>query len=117
HPLRYSSDRFRKMDAGFVSRRPDAEDVAAVLRDWAVYRDPPNHTRLRALLNKAFTPRSIELMQPRIACIVDDLLGTLAASTTPDFIKEFAFPLPATVIAGLLGVPSEDLPQLKVWSD
>src|ERR1041384_2650695 len=61
HPLRYSSDRFRHMDESFVTRRPDAEEVATVLRDWAVYRDPPDHTRLRALLTKAFTPRSIEL--------------------------------------------------------
>jgi cytochrome P450 len=116
-PARFSSDRFRKMDAEFVHRRPDAEDVAAILRDWAVYRDPPNHTRLRGLLNRAFTPRTIELMQPRIRRIVEELLDVMAGSSTPDFIREFAFPLPATVIGGLLGVPAEDLAQIKVWSD
>jgi len=116
-PLRYSSDRFRKIRVDFVNRRPDVEEVAAVLRDWAVYRDPPDHTRLRGLLNKAFTPRSVEVMQPRIRRIVDELLDAIVPRGTADFIAAFAFPLPATVIAGLLGVPNEDLAQIKIWSD
>jgi cytochrome P450 len=82
-----------------------------------VYRDPPDHTRLRGLLNVAFTRRRIEMMQARIEGIVDDLLAPLMARRAMDFIADFAFPLPATVIAAMLGVPSADLPQMKTWSD
>jgi cytochrome P450 len=116
-PLRYSSDRFRNIGTEFASRRPDIEEVARVLRDWAVYRDPPDHTRLRGLLGKAFTPRRIETMQPRIQQIVDELFDRVAARGAMDFIADFAFPLPATVIAAMLGTPSADLPRIKTWSD
>ena len=115
--VRWSADRFRRIPAALVSRRPEIEDVARVLRDWAVYRDPPDHTRLRGLLNKAFTPRRIETMAPRIQRIIDELLDATAARGTMDVIADLAFPLPATVIAALLGVPGADLPRMKTWSD
>ena len=116
-PVRYSSDRFRRIRVDFAARRPDIEGVAHVLRHWAVYRDPPDHTRLRALLNKAFTPRTVEAMRPRIQHVVDELLDRVAGRGCMDFIADFAFPLPATVIGAMLGVPSVDLPRLKGWSD
>jgi cytochrome P450 len=116
-PVRYSSDRFRRMRAEFTDRRPDIEDVAGILRHWAVYRDPPDHTRLRGLLNNTFTPRTVERVQPRVQRIVDDLLDRAAGKGTMDFIADFAFPLPATVIGMMLGVPITDLPLLKTWSD
>ena len=116
-PILYSSDRFRRIGSEFASRRPDVEQIARVLRDWAVYRDPPDHTRLRGLLAKAFTPRRIELMQSRIRSIVDTLLAGIGDQPRIDYIAQFAFPLPATVIGGLLGVPDDDLPRIKVWSD
>ena len=116
-PTLFSSDRFRRIGPEFVSRRPDVEEIARVLRDWAVYRDPPDHTRLRGLLTKAFTPRRVELMQTRIREIVDALLTRIEDDPEVDFIAAFAFPLPATVIGGLLGVPPADLPQMKTWSD
>jgi hypothetical protein len=115
--VRYSADRFRRIPAALASRRPEIEDVARVLRDWAVFRDPPDHTRLRGLLNKAFTPRRIETMAPRIQRIVDELLDAAAARGEMDVIADLAFPLPATVIAALLGVPGADLPRMKTWSD
>jgi cytochrome P450 len=116
-PIRFSSDRFRRIRAEFADRRPDIEDVARILRDWAVYRDPPDHTRLRGLLNKAFTPRTVENMRARIQQVVDELLDQVARQRRMDFIADFAFPLPATVIGAMLGVPGADLPQLKTWSD
>src|SRR5262245_13257899 len=70
-PSEYSVDRFRRIGEGFLAERPDMRDVAAIMRDWAVYQDPPQHTRLRALLNHAFTPRQIETMRPRIQAVVD----------------------------------------------
>lgn len=116
-PLRYSVDRFRRIDSRFLSSRPDMRDVANIMRDWAVYRDPPEHTRLRALLNHAFTPRRLESMRPRIQHIVDELLDAIESRAACDFVRDFAFPLPATVISTMLGVPADDVGQIKAWSD
>ncbi len=69
--------------------------------------DPPRHTRLRTLVNKAFTPRTVRQLRPRIEAIVDDLLDALAGREEIDLIAEFAYPLPITVIAELLGVDPE----------
>ncbi len=59
-PARFSSDRFRKVDARYASQRDAVVAVARVLGDWMVFRDPPDHTRLRALLQKSFTTRQLE---------------------------------------------------------
>lgn len=79
--------------------------------------DPPDHTRLRGLANKAFTARRIEGMRGRIEQITLDLLDELCAKQPPvDLIQEFAFPLPTAVICELLGVPFEDRARFWVWS-
>jgi cytochrome P450 len=93
--------------------------LAANLQLWAVFNDPPQHTRLRALMNKAFTSRAVEALRPRIARIVDELLDEIAAGGAGefDFHKRFAYPLPASVIADMLGVPRGDVTKLKHWSD
>ena len=59
-PADFSSDRFRKLDPQYASRRPEVRAVADVLADWLVFRDPPDHTRLRALVQKSFTVRQLE---------------------------------------------------------
>lgn len=69
--------------------------------------DPPRHTRLRGLVSKAFTPRSVQQLRPRIQAIVDQLLDAAAGEATIDVIAAFAYPLPITVIAELLGVEPE----------
>lgn len=81
-----------------------------------VFLDPPDHTRLRGLLNKAFTPRVVELMRTYIVQIVDDLLDRVQIIGHMDLIRDFAYPLPATVIGDLLGVPRADQVQFKKWS-
>ena len=73
-----------------------------------LFTDAPDHTRLRGLVSKAFTPRSIELLRPRISALTEELLAPLRAAGRFDVIGDFAFPLPVTVICELLGVPSED---------
>lgn len=79
--------------------------------------DPPNHTRLRALVNKAFTPRVVEQLRPRIQTLVDDLLDAVEAQHSFDIVRDLAYPLPAIVIAELLGAPPEAREDFKVWSD
>jgi cytochrome P450 len=79
--------------------------------------DPPAHTRLRGLVNKAFTPRMVEALRPRIREIVNELLDQVFSSGRMDVIADFAYPLPAIVIAEMLGVPTQDRDQFKRWSD
>jgi cytochrome P450 len=116
-PMRFSSDRFRKIDERYASRRPAVQAVSEILGQWLVFRDPPDHDRLRALLQKAFTPRTLEQSRTRIAATADALLDSVIDRGEMDFIREIAFPLPATVIATLLGVPSGDIEPIKHWSD
>src|ERR1051326_4533937 len=79
--------------------------------------DPPDHTRLRALVSKAFTPRMIEQLRPRIIAIVGELLDRMAErGGTLDLISDFAHPLPVVIIAELLGVPPEDRSKFHEWS-
>lgn len=82
-----------------------------------VFCDPPQHTRLRALLNKAFTPHAVEALRPRVQQLVDGFIDRALPRGGMDVIGDLAFPLPATVISLLLGVPPEDIGQLKRWSD
>ena len=101
--------------------QPDARaQVAELLKTlglWAVFNDPPAHTRRRGLLNKAFTPRAVMAMRPMIERIVAHLISRVAARREMDLITAFAYPLPASVIAGMIGVPIEDLDRFKTWSD
>ena len=79
-------------------------------------RDPPDHTRLRSLVSKAFTPRVVEGLRPRIQKMVDDLITRAEAVGTMDLIEEFAYPIPVNVICEMLGVPVEDHERFKGWS-
>jgi cytochrome P450 len=76
--------------------------------------DPPNHTRLRKLVNKAFTSRAVSRLRPQIERITDDLLDAIDGEV--DLIEAFAFPLPIAVISALLGVPHEDRGRIHDWS-
>jgi cytochrome P450 len=80
-----------------------------------LFRDPPVHTRLRGLVNQAFTPRTVEQLRPHIAAIAEQLLDG-ASGPRVDLIRDFAFPLPIIVIAELLGVPAADRDRFKAWS-
>ncbi|KAB8141172.1 cytochrome P450 [Chloroflexia bacterium SDU3-3] len=79
--------------------------------------DPPDHTRLRSLVSKAFTPRMMEQMRPRIQQIADGLIDQVQARGSMDLIEDYAFLLPITVIAELLGIPVEDRDRFRAWSD
>ncbi|GCF09983.1 cytochrome P450 family protein [Dictyobacter arantiisoli] len=78
--------------------------------------DPPDHTRLRKLVSKAFTPHMIEQLRPRIQQITDELLDAVQETGTMDLIADFAFPLPLTVIAEMLGIPISERQQFRAWT-
>jgi hypothetical protein len=107
---------------GGFKRLPEAEQRIAepVYRAYAQsmpYTDPPYHTRLRGLVNKAFTPRVVERMRPYVQQVVDDLLDAAETNGEMDVIPDLAYPLPLIVIAVMLGFPIEQRQQLKKWSD
>lgn len=79
--------------------------------------DPPDHTRLRALVNRAFTPRQVAKMEEYIRVTAHALLDKVASAREFDLMKSFAVPLPTTVIARMIGVPERDLARFKEWSD
>ncbi len=102
-------------------QRGSIDSLVRYLNHWMVFRDPPDHTRLRRLFNKAFTPTSVENLRPNIEDIVGHLIDGMQAKAgrgeTVDYIADFAYPLPASVIMDLLGVPRADLERVKLWSD
>lgn len=78
--------------------------------------DEPDHTRLRTLVSRAFTPRYVESLRPRIQQIADALLDQVDAQGNLDIVDDYAFPLPITVISEMLGVPHADRDQIRAWS-
>jgi pimeloyl-[acyl-carrier protein] synthase len=91
---------------------PYEEDRMSMLRV-----DPPDHTRLRGLVSKAFTPRAVERMRPRVEEYADELLGRLIGAGRMELVGDFAAPLPVSVISEMLGVPVADRERFRHWSD
>lgn len=108
-PATYSSA------SGIFPTPPDV-DMTQLFLPMLIMSDPPRHTQLRHLVSKAFTPRRTAGLEPYIQTIVDDLLDQVPDSGTWDFVSGFAGPLPAIVIADMLGVPREDRDRFRTWS-
>lgn len=109
---RFSNDP-RTRDTGRARRAgPNALTELSML-----FLDPPDHTRLRALVSKAFTPHALQALIPRMRAIMAALLGQIDTPTAFDVMEAIAYPLPVIVIAELLGVPPADRAQFKVWSN
>ena len=85
--------------------------------DWMIFADPPRHTKLRALVSQAFTPRSIANLEPRIAELSRDLLNEVIERGEMDMALDFAIPLPMMVIAEMLGIPVTDRARFRHWND
>jgi cytochrome P450 len=119
---RLSSDRISPF-AAHQTRLPAAlaEELSRCVGLWMVFNDAPDHTRLRALAQRAFGPGAIRAMRPVVAAIASELIDGMieksAVGEPVDFLADFAFPLPGRVIAEILGVPPEDMGRLKGWSD
>ena len=115
---RFSAARMRPFFAHLPpERRAQVKELEWSVGLWAVFQDPPDHTRLRKLLNRGFTSRAVERMIPRISAIVDELLDRAAPRGAMDAVPDYAYPLPATVIMEMLGAPREALDEIKQWSD
>ncbi len=113
-----SSDRLRPFFASLPGA--EAQRIAEIIRYlslWMVFRDPPDHTRLRRLVSKVFNVRSMHAMRERVAELTGWLLDRIGGRREFDFIAEFAGPLPALVIMDMLGVPREELVRVKRMSD
>lgn len=109
--------RFGRADAESFWRERIGEGSAhGVITKWMLFRDPPDHTRLRTLVNKAFTPRAIENLRPRVQEIVDELIDAVRHDGGMDLMTAFAYPLPVLVICEMLGVPAKDRDIFKGWS-
>ncbi|MBT5111044.1 MAG: cytochrome P450 [Rhodospirillaceae bacterium] len=98
--------------------RESIANLGGMLQRWVVFMDPPRHTQVRALMNRAFTSNALAALEPKIDAIVNGLIDDmLDKDGDADFIADFAYPLPATVIAIIIGVPPEDIDRIKAWSD
>ncbi len=89
----------------------------ALVENHMLNKDGADHARLRSLVNKAFTPRIIQAMRPRMQAIADELLDRVQSSKHMNVIDDYAFPLPIIVIAELLGIPAQDGNRFREWSD
>lgn len=85
--------------------------------NWFIFFDPPRHTKLRALITRAFTPRSIENLESSIRELSRELLNRMMEREETDLAAQFSIPLPMRVIAKLIGIPPEDWPRFRRWSD
>lgn len=113
-----SSDRLRPFFASLPG--PEAARIGEIIRylsHWMVFRDPPEHTRLRRLTSRVFHLKSMNGMRERAIELAGWLLGRIGDRTEFDFVAEFAGPLPALVIMDMLGVPKEELARVKRMSD
>ena len=77
--------------------------------------DAPDHTRLRGLVYKAFTPKLVEEMRSRVDRLSNKLLDQMAGKREIDFIKDYALPIPLTIITEILGIPNEDIQKFHKW--
>ena len=115
---RMSSERIQTVSKSLSEEeREQTSQFIDSVASWMLQSDPPSHTRMRSLVNKAFTPRMIESMQSRIQTLVDGMLDKVQTRGRMDVIADLAVPLPGIVISDMLGVPEEDQPRFKAWSN
>ncbi|GIP56281.1 cytochrome P450 [Paenibacillus sp. FSL W8-0186] len=116
---RYSDAVEALKDPRFVKdmRNAGIEEDMLFINNNMLFSDPPDHKRLRGLVQKAFTPQLISGMRERIQQIADELLAEVEGQESINLIDEYAFPLPIIVISEMLGVPNSDRDKFRVWSN
>jgi cytochrome P450 len=98
------------------SRQSEFSELARMLGLWLIFMDPPEHTRLRKLLNKGFSPAAIEGLRPQVEAIVDRMLTPLKHGAEVELMREFANPMPVRIILEMLGIPQELHDTFVDWS-
>ena len=98
------------------SRQSEFSELARMLGLWLIFMDPPEHTRLRKLLNKGFSPSAIEGLRPQVEAIVDRMLTPLRHGSEVELMREFANPMPVRIISEMLGIPQELHETFVNWS-
>lgn len=114
---RFVKDYHNALTPEQLAQMPEEARLFEFINRNMLFSDPPDHTRLRALVSKGFTPRRIEQLRPRIQQIADELLDAVRDQPTWDLIDSYAFPLPIIVISEMLGVPHHDSEQFRAWSN
>lgn len=113
-----SSDRLRPFYESLKDERRDIlSGVMRYLDHWLVFKAPPEHTRLRRILNSVLSPRTVQGMEPTVRATFEHILAGIDATQEIEFMKDLAVLLPAYVILDMLGVPREDFGRIKAWSD
>src|SRR5262249_7729882 len=105
---RFAKSRYTAMTPEQLRKQPWVPPMFRPLERNMLDLDPPDHTRLRSLVHKAFTPRLIEQMQNRVQTVADELLDAVSQNGRMDLIADYALPLPMTIITEILGVPTKD---------
>lgn len=95
---------------------PQQQALWNMQRNWLLVMNPPDHTRLRSLVHKGFTPRTVAQLRDTIQRITDELIDRIEDKSETDLIADLAYPLPVTVICEMLGVPPADQVQFHGWS-
>jgi cytochrome P450 len=113
---RLSADRVAPLERVAADRPAAFAQVLELLRGWMVFRDPPQHTRLRAPVRNAFTPRRVDDLSDLVSGVVEDVLASLPEGSF-EVRRHFAGPLPALVIAAVLGVDGDERENFQRWSD
>jgi cytochrome P450 len=118
-PKHFSSDRVERLLASRVPEgtRSLIAPFVNLAAQWMWMLDPPQHTRLRRLMNKGFLPRAVQNLRPLIEETVNALLDKVVDQDRMDLIHDFAYPLPAIILADIYGIPRADADLLKRWSD
>jgi cytochrome P450 PksS len=114
---RFAKDKRNALTPAQLARQPWFRKLFHSLGQQMLSKDSPDHTRLRALVSQAFTPRLVEQMRDRIQALADELLDPVQNQGRLDLIHDFALPLPSIVIAEMLGVPAADRHAFHRWSN
>ena len=118
HDARLSSQRSHNLTAALPADvQSEFSPFNEIFSKFMLFLDPPQHSRLRKLVNKEFTPQMIQRQRPSIQQVVNTLLDQVAGEREMEFMAEFANPLPVRVIAAMLGIPAEDQADFQNWSD
>jgi cytochrome P450 len=113
---RFSVDHRNRHDTPELIEKMGPTAADRGMENIMLFKDPPDHTRLRGLVNRAFTPRIVSAMRARIEEITNSLIDGVLSRGEMDVIEDFAYPLPVTVIAEMLGIPEADRHEFKRWS-